>query len=107
MYDDVRYLFQSSSGIDTFRCLRTAWAEAIKDSFDVLGRILWSTDEVVGAVDMCDSEAGTIASVPVLSVSCARQGRNDIVTIRDYYASASLDLITIEVSTHSSKDQAR
>jgi hypothetical protein len=74
MYDDVRYLFQSSSGIDTFRCLRTAWAEAIKDSFDVLGRILWSTDEVVGAVDMCDSEAGTISSVPASSVSCARRG---------------------------------
>jgi hypothetical protein len=74
MYDDVRYLFQISSGIDTFRCLRTAWAKAIKDALDVLGRILWSTDKVVGAIDMRDSEARTIARVPVSSVSCARQG---------------------------------
>jgi hypothetical protein len=74
MYDDVRYLFQSSSGIDTVSYFRIAWAKAIKDSFDVLGRILWSTDKVVGAVDMCDSEAGTISGIPVSSVSCARQG---------------------------------
>jgi hypothetical protein len=74
MYDDVRYWFHSSSDIHTFRCLHTAWAEAIKDSFDVLGRVLRSTDKVVGAVDMCDSEARTIARVPVSSVSCARQG---------------------------------
>jgi hypothetical protein len=111
MYDDLRYLFHSSSGIHTFRCLHTAWAEAIKDSFDVLGRILWSTDKAVGAVDMCDSEAGTITSVPVSLVSCACQGIDrlsgmssspfEITTLQLHF------LITFELTTHSSKDQAR
>jgi len=71
-----------------------AWAELVKDSFDVLRRFFRRTDEVVGAIDMCDSEAGTIASVPVTSVLGVAAWasivcRNVILTIRDCYDSAS------------------